>query len=68
MTASLTALAAVVVSDVAEANRGLRVEQVADDVTPVSPVKMTKVQYPPPEDDFVGLEMTKPNFGSFEGY
>jgi hypothetical protein len=76
MTASFTALAAVVVSDIAHASRAPQPELVADDVPVVPPVKMQKIAVHQPEPELLDLvEMLelksgkgRVNFGNFEGY
>jgi hypothetical protein len=65
MAASLTALAAVVRSDIAQASRGPQV-QLADELPTPTPVTMTKISYPPEEEPELFDERV--DFGSFEGY
>jgi hypothetical protein len=75
MTASLTALATVVWSDLAEASVVTQ-EQLADEVPAPSPVKVSKIQHKEELDLSEILEQPRPmkpgkrrlNFGSFEGY
>jgi hypothetical protein len=76
MLASVAAMAAVVVSDIAETS--VETELIADDLPAVTPVKMTKVEVKPeledpfPDFDLPVMKETKRgkrvNFGSFEGY
>ena len=76
MLASVAAMAAVVVSDIAEAS--VETELMADDLPAVPPVKMTKVEVqsalenPHLDDELPVKHKTKRgkrvNFGSFEGY
>ena len=79
MAASMTALGAVIWSDSAQANEPMPVE-LADDVTPATPVKLAKIEHKPVEDELLAdLEIPEPtkkpmkrkrrlDFGSFEGY
>lgn len=84
MAASLTALGAIVVADIAEARETSDVALLDDAVPVAPPVKLSKVavkaQEPDPLDQFMvrELELSKPrplgkkarkiDFGSFEGY
>ena len=84
MAASLTALGAIVVSDIAEAKEAREVAVFDDEVQAAPPVKLTKVAVKAAEPDpFLEMldqpimEASKPrpgkkgrkiDFGSFEGY
>jgi hypothetical protein len=68
MAASLTALGAIVVSDIAQAREAWESAVVLDDDLPLAPpVKMTKVTVKAAEPQ-LELEALEPDFGSFEGY
>lgn len=73
MAASLTALAAVVRADVAQASITPSVE-LSDELPQFDPVKMTKVEHPPEPEELPEFVMpTKKHgkridFGTFEGY
>ncbi|MBL8917181.1 MAG: hypothetical protein JNM17_41135 [Archangium sp.] len=83
MAASLTALGAIVVSDIAEAKETRDVAVIDDELPVAVPVKMTKVAVkaaePDPFEQMLQdqMELSKPrpgkrnrkiDFGSFEGY
>ena len=76
MAASLTALATVVWSDLAEASQQPQVE-LSDELTVAPPVKTSKIEHTPAPDFFIDelMKMDAPRpgkrkarFGSFEGY
>lgn len=80
MAASLTALGAIVVSDIAEARPSQDMAMIDDEVAPSPPVKVTKVEvkqeeFPSLEDLLLeppmpskGKGKRRVNYGSFEGY
>ncbi|MFT3711725.1 MAG: hypothetical protein QM817_29150 [Archangium sp.] len=83
MAASLTALAAIVVSDIAEARPSQDMAMIDDEVAPAPPVKVTKVAVQPEGPSIEDMLMLEPpdmpmppkgkgkrrvNYGSFEGY
>ncbi len=77
MAASMTALGTVIWSDFAQAGEPTQVE-LADEVTPATPVKLAKIEHKPVEDELLA-DVPEPSkkpmkrkrlldFGSFEGY